>query len=478
MQHKLLILGAALLLVLASFSHLAYAAGAPERIVAIPLTPSVSAEAAAAWNTLGLTEKSSIPQLNAHVLSLPSGVSADSAIAKLASTGLFQDVEKDAILTPAMIPNDTDYPQQWNLSGYGFPKAWNLSLGAGVTVAILDTGVDCNLQEFSGQCVSGWNVVDNNGTTADDVGHGTAVASIAGAATNNGMDIAAGAPASKIMPVKINQAGQGTATVSAIAAGIVWAADHGAKVANLSFANSQAPGQVIMAAAYYLRQDGGILFQSAGNDGIKIIWPNVSVIDTIGGTSQSKQIVYNYGPSVDLMAPGFSVPCLSTDGSVTLCFGTSASSPLAASVAALMLAKNPALLPWQVENIMFANATDKGKDGYDNKWAWGILNANGAVVNAFADPGPDITPPDAPFINSWGQFGNTVQLTWTQGFDNTGPVASYNVYRDGNKIGKTTGLQFTDSNPVHGANNSYWVKSVDDVKLVSAQSNTANQFVQ
>ena len=120
---------------------------------------------------------------------------------------------------------------------------------------------------------------------------------------------------------------------------------------------------------------------------------------------------------------------------------------------------------------MTTSTTDKGKDGWDQKFGLGVIDAKESVDNAFAGPGPDTTPPDAPFIYSGG-YGTDVYFSWYQGYDNVGPVSYYKVFRNGTKIGTTTGLQFVDNNPIHGATSAYTVKSVDGAGLMSVPSNT------
>lgn len=455
------------------------ASGAPERLIAVML-PANAAKATAAWKALGLNEKYSIPQLNAHVLTVPSGVSSDTAIGKLSQSGLFAYVEKDQLETASMTPNDPDYSEQWELPKVDFSKAWSTSTGAGITVAVLDSGIDCSLSEFGSQCVSGWNVVDNNSNTNDDIDHGTPVAGQIGAATNNGIDVAGAAFNAKLMPVKINQDGQNVAYASDIAAGIVWGADHGAKVENLSWSNNDGsePAQVELDAAFYLRQKGGILFESAGNSGIQTTWAT-SVIDTISATDNKNKFASfsNSGKAIDFAAPGVNIPILTTDGNVGESSGTSISSPLAASVAALMLSENPSLLPWQVENLMMLSTTDKGKDGWDQKYGWGVIDAKASVDNAFANPGPDVTPPDPAVIYAAGYNGTTASFSWNAAYDNTGYASSYLVYRNGTKIGKTNSVTFADPNPVHGQTSNYSVKAVDAAGNNSVFSNIVPIYV-
>lgn len=445
-------------------------------------------QAVAIWNGLGFRQRGSIPQLGIYVLDVPRNTSMNVAVSELSNTHAFALVEEDKVMRPDMTPNDPDYPSQWGLPKVGFDKAWNKTLGSGITIAIVDTGVNCSLQDFSGQCVPGWNVVDNNGNTNDDYGHGTGVASIAGAAINNGYQIAGAAPGAKIMPIKFNQDGTGTGYNSDAVKGIMWAADNGARVVNLSWgsADDSQPSYTLQSAAFYLRQKGGILFESAGNHAVELSWPDVSVIDTTGATDETNNVASfsNYGKPVDFMAPGADILQISMVGTEFTTSGTSASAPLAASVAALMLSANPSLLPWQAENIMWYSASrNKNYPGRNKNYGGGIIDTKNSIANVFMAPGADTIAPDPGVSSKITTDGTAVTFDWLQGFDNTGPVSSYNVYRattqdgKGAKIGKTSGLEFVDKNPLHGQQSYYWVRSVDGVGLASGDSYHMGIFV-
>src|SRR6185503_18095428 len=138
--------------------------------------------------------------------------------------------------------------QQWALDETSFEAAWPAERGSGVTVAVVDTGVLASHQDLVGAVVPGTDLasdahsVDPDGTgRVDPGGHGTHVAGIIGARTNNGLGIAGAAPAVKIMPVRVLDA-HGSGVASDVAEGIIWAADHGARVINLSLGGGPSPG--------------------------------------------------------------------------------------------------------------------------------------------------------------------------------------------------------------------------------------------
>src|SRR3712207_6263836 len=152
-----------------------------------------------------------------------------------------------SVLAPANASNDPLWDRQWGPQQVRADQAWATSTGAGTVIAVVDSGVDLSHPDLQGKLVAGtttigcakgqttcgngdWKGVDGVGQANDT--HGTHVAGIAAAATNNGIGIAGVAPDAKIMPVKVLEDGSGDS--GAISAGIVWAADHGADVINLS----------------------------------------------------------------------------------------------------------------------------------------------------------------------------------------------------------------------------------------------------
>jgi thermitase len=141
-----------------------------------------------------------------------------------------------SILAPAGTTNDPSLASQWHLTKIGVQAAWDTSTGSEVIIAILDTGVDGSHPDLAAQMIPGWNVYDNNSDTSDVHGHGTAVAGTAAAAGNNAdrrrfgslsFETHAGACADP----------SAYAYFSSMASGLIWAADHGARVANISFEN-------------------------------------------------------------------------------------------------------------------------------------------------------------------------------------------------------------------------------------------------
>ena len=172
--------------------------------------------------------------------------------------------------------NDPLFAQQWALDQVNAPEAWARGArGAGTTVAVLDTGVDLGHPDLSSKIVAGYDFVDGDAACPagpqDENGHGTHVAGISAAVTNNGIGVAGVAPDAQIMPVRVLDE-EGSGSIDDIAAGIRFAADNGAQVINLSLGELPVVGQLepinedIEAAVTHAWEQGSLVVAAAGNE--------------------------------------------------------------------------------------------------------------------------------------------------------------------------------------------------------------------
>ena len=304
-------------------------------------------------------------------------------------------VEKNYEFESALLPNDPEYASQWHLPQILAPQAWDLTQGApGAVIAILDSGIEATHPDFAGKLVPGYNTYSNTTDTTDQYGHGTEVAGAAGALTNNAEGVAGVAGATPIMPVRVTD-GVGRATSASIANGIVWAADHGARVVNLSF-NGMASNLTIGAAAEYAHNHGTLVVAASGNCACVDTTPDNPYILSVSATDESDGVAYfsSTGPFVDLSAPGNNIYTTAKFGLYTSASGTSLASPIVAGVAALMFAAKPTLTPTLAMQLLEATAVDPGGDGYDQRFGWGRVDAFAAVSAAasYVQP-PDTTAP-------------------------------------------------------------------------------------
>ena len=333
--------------------------------------------------------------LHVHVVELPIQLHGreQALVQALARNPHIKFAELDGAISMQQTPSDTYYASAWHLPAIQAPAAWDVSTGDGITIAILDGGVESTHPDLAAHVVPGWNFYDNNSNTSDVNGHGTRVAGTAAAVGNNGLGVTGGAWNAKIMPMRISDLNGNITYYSIVANSLVWAADHGARVANISYIVSDVA--TIQNAAQYMRNKGGVVVASAGNTGLYMSSPNTSTIITVAAIDGANQRTSwsAYGPIVDVTAPGTSIWTTNVGGGYGAYNGTSFSSPLTAGVVALMLSANPALQPAQVDSILTSTATDLGAVGRDDYYGAGLINASAAVVAAKAAVTADTQAP-------------------------------------------------------------------------------------
>jgi subtilisin family serine protease len=333
-------------------------------------------------------------------VSLGRGANVAAAIAELNARLGVERVELDGPATlSATIPNDPFFSQLWGLHNTGqnggtpgadihAPEAWDLHTGNGtVTLAIIDTGIQPHPDL---QLVPGWNTLDNNADTHDGNGHGTMVAGIAGARGNNGVGVVGVIWNVNLMPVKCVSDG-GYGTESTIAMGIVWAADHGAQVANLSLTTYVGSG-LLHGTVQYAHDQGVVLVASVGsNQSQGIAYPaRFEECLAVGATDSHDQWASFsvYGPEIDVVAPGVGILSTYPDGWYTMYSGVSMATSYVSGLAVLLRSYSPTLTNTQVEGILRYTADDLGPAGWDDHYGWGRINALRALQHA--DPHGDL----------------------------------------------------------------------------------------
>jgi thermitase len=333
---------------------------------------------------------------NLYIVDVPRG--SEQAVAnKLKHNPHFKFAELDMRVPEDATSNDPYLSSQWHLPKIGATTAWDNAQGSGVTIAILDSGVDTKHPDFSGRLVAGYNFVDGNTNVEDVRSHGTKVAGAAAATLNNGLGVASVAGAAKIMPVRVSDS-SGYVYWSNMAAGLTWAADRGARVAVMSF-NGVAGSSSVLSAAKYLKDRGGLAFVSAGNENKDPGYASTSSMIIVAATTSSdaKASFSNFGDHVHLSAPGASIYSTNWGQAYASVSGTSFSAPIAGAVAALVMSANPGLTNTQVENILFSTATDLGSAGRDVYFGYGRVDAAAAVAAALKTtstaPTADTTKP-------------------------------------------------------------------------------------
>jgi thermitase len=344
-----------------------------------------------------------------HIVDLPPNASEKAVLALLEHHPMLKFAELDQRVAPELVANDPFAGSQWHIPKIGASAAWDVSQGANVTIAILDSGVLSTHADLAARIVPGWNFYDNNSNTADATGHGTSVAGAAAAMTNNGIGVSGVAGSARIMPIRVSDA-TGYAFYSTIAQGVTYAADKGARVANASFAGVFRSASV-QSAAQYLKGKGGLLFVSAGNSNINENAPANSAMIPVAATDSSdrKASFSAYGDYVAMAAPGVGIYTTGRDGGYRSASGTSFSSPITAGVAALMMAAKPSLTAAQVESLLYSTTVDLGTAGRDIYFGHGRVDATAAVAAAFTATAADTSAPTASIASPAG--GTTVSGT-------------------------------------------------------------------
>ena len=317
-----------------------------------------------------------------HIVEVPAG-SERAAVERMSRHRHMKFADLDRRIPPDLITNDPYMGSAWHLPVISAPTAWDQSLGRGVIIAILDSGVDSSHPDLAARIVPGWNVYNNNADTTDVYGHGTKVAGAAAASSNNGAGVVGVAGQASIMPIRVTDT-SGYAYTSTLVQGLTWAADHGARVANISF---EAAGMSsVIAAANYMRSKNGLVTVSAGNSGaLSSTAPTTSMIPVSATGSTDKLASWsNYGNVIALAAPGVSIWTTVVGGGYKTASGTSFAAPVTAGTVALMMAAQPTLTNVDIEKLLYASATDLGTAGRDIYFGYGRVNAGAAVQAAMA----------------------------------------------------------------------------------------------
>ena len=395
---------------------------------------------------LGARDAGQLPPIGVFVLELPEQADEAAFANALQHRPDVEFAELDRKVKPSEVtPNDPWFGSwEWYLSKIGAPAAWTTTTGnSSIIIAILDTGVDGAHPDLQSKMVPGRNIYNNNSDTSDVFGHGTVVAGTAAASSNNGVGVASIAWNCPIMPVRIS-AVDGTATYSAMASGLTWAADHGARVANISYMASQS--STVSSAASYFQSKGGVVVASSGNEATFTTSADNPYILTVGATDANDVLNAwsNTGNNIDLTAPG-TVFTTFSGGTYNSASGTSVSSPIVAGAAALVLSVNPSLNGSQVQNILKQSADDLGPAGWDTSYGWGRVNVGRAVAMASgaSAPPPDLTPPVSGFISptNGATVSGNVAIS-VSASDNTG-VSSVKLSIDGVAAGTDNSLPYT-----------------------------------
>jgi len=318
----------------------------------------------------------------AHVLAL--SFVATSAFVVLSTTVLA--LALDSSTSFAATGGDPLLDQQWGLTAIGAPSVWSVTRGAGITVAVIDSGsgphpdLDANLD--AGRTMFG--SIDSVGVLdIDNAGHGSHVAGIIAAVANNAIGGSGVAPQSRILPIRVLDA-QGSGDSKDVSKAVRFAVDSGTKVINLSLGGATESTSLTAAIQYAV--DRNVLVVAAAGNGAADSppkWPAASDLALAVTAVDRNNSVTSFdqrGDYIDLAAPGASI--LSTaSNDYKIQSGTSMAAAFVTGAAALLFAAQPSITAAQVRDVLQRTATDIGAPGRDTTFGYGLIN----LVAAFAE---------------------------------------------------------------------------------------------
>lgn len=272
------------------------------------------------------------------------GKSTEALIKALSNHPFVEYVEPDYIVNATWTPNDSSFSNQWGLTKVSAESAWDKTKGSSsVIIAVIDTGVDLNHPDLSSKVLTNidYDFVNGDSEAQDDQGHGTHVAGIAAAATNNITGIAGMCPDCSILPLKVLDS-SGNGNVSNIVSAINYATEKGAKVINLSLGGSGS-SLTLLNAVRNAYSKGVFLACAAGNANTsQASYPayyNECVAVAATDQNDYRASFSNYGSWVDTSAPGVNILATYWDDTYGYLNGTSMATPYVAGLAGLLFSQ-------------------------------------------------------------------------------------------------------------------------------------------
>ena len=301
---------------------------------------------------------------------------------------------------PSVVRTDYIRSGEYWLDQYGISSAWSTTEGKGITIAVIDTGVDGTVPDLSGAVTGG---IDYSGLGAANgqtpVGdpserdHGTMVASLAaGRGSAGAAGLIGVAPQANILSVSIGFGASATNSDDQIAEAVTWAVDHGANIINMSLTrNTLAWPESWDKAFLYAMQHNVVIVAAAGNRGsgtsevgAPATMPGVL---TVAGVDRNEQASVNasaQGITIGVSAPSEQLLGAVPGGGYVEWDGTSGSTPIVAGVVALVMAAHPGITAANAINRVISTATDAGAVGVDPIYGYGLINAAAAVRDPVA----------------------------------------------------------------------------------------------
>ena len=337
--------------------------------------PGARAEALLA--RLGANTERRIARLGIRVV-LVAPSRREAVASALRRSRLVSSVDRDEVFhVMGSVASTPILPEQWGLQLADFVSAWQRTRGSSaLVVAVLDTGVNAAQPGLAGAVLPGVDLVSGGSDTSDGNGHGTAVAGVIAGRPPGGVAAVGVCSACSILPIKVLGA-SGSGDLAAVAAGIVRAADLGARVINLSLGGPLGL-DVLQQAVDYANSKGAIVVAAAGNSGLSApFYPaGYANVVSVAATDQADHLYSwsDYGPWVRVAAPGCNVAPLVAGGYGQFC-GTSSATPLVSGLAALAISVSP-----QGTNAQITDAIQSTARRIQANIQFGRIDASGTLT--------------------------------------------------------------------------------------------------
>jgi thermitase len=330
---------------------------------------------------------SKIDQLNVYRLGFPAGSDLRSIQSAYGSSPLTQTIEPNYLVhSPVVDMQDSQAGGEWELEKMRVSEAWDTTRGSSsVLIATLDTGIDPHHPDLSRQAVEGYNVLTRTAEIPiDDNGHGTQIAGIIAGAGNDGIGISGICPNCRILPIKVLDA-RGEGSYSNVIEGIIYAADHGASIINMSL-GGYGYSKMLNDAVQYAYKKNVVLVAAAGNENTDVpcypaALPNVLGVSATGPQDE-RWSEANYGSYIAVTAPGMGILAPTAGGGYAYGTGTSEAAAAVSGLSGLLKAQNPASTNAELSSRLEDSADDLGAPGRDEYFGAGRINAETAVSAA------------------------------------------------------------------------------------------------
>ncbi len=383
--------------------------------------------------------KSYYPETDEYVIKVPQGQTENDVARALMATGALQYAEPNWIVYALDLPNDPLIGNQWhhNANRMNSSAGWDIHTGGPhVTVAICDTGIQTSHPEFQLHRQEGYNATtqlweSEGGQIGPTGSHGTMVTGCSAANGDNGVGVVGVGWNLSHRMMRVSENGS-SSTMEVLTRGArVAVLEGGDRVANVSF--SGVSSSAVRTTATTIKNAGGLLVWSAGNDGANLNWGNRDNDDVIvvGATNSSDTLAgfSARGPSMDLVAPGDNVFTTTTGSGYDSVSGTSFSAPLTAGLIALIWSADPSLTPDEVEQILKSGCDDLGAAGVDNTYGYGRIDVFNSLSQTTRPVEFNFPSGLADLIDPNG--GTTIRVEVVPGDDTPIPGSGTLTYNDG-----------------------------------------------